>query len=230
MMRTNPYPGVFVVLEGMDGNGKTTQVRTIVADFRARGIRIEGMQEPWFGGNVTAEDRRLKAAIEGTLSEAEQPSFEEIQRLFIGNRQRHLRERVVPFLSAAAEPVGIIVCDRYFFSTLAYWIATTGKPPDEIFRAHEAIPEFFLPDLTVIADLSVREALLRISGDASRASRHIFEQEERLERIRTAYLSLPEIFRKRNIAVNLHIVDGYGTPDEVFSRIRPLAEQAILKA
>lgn len=136
--------GLFIVLEGIDGAGTTTQGRRLVRRLRRRGLRATFTSEP-STGVVGRYIRRCLRARPG-------PSPERLALLFAADRLDHLERVIRPALRGGA----VVVCDRYVLSSLAYqgvegdaaWVRTLNA------RAPA-------PDLTVLLDVSPRVAARR---------------------------------------------------------------------
>ncbi|MBC8127583.1 MAG: dTMP kinase [Gloeobacteraceae cyanobacterium ES-bin-144] len=201
---TSPSPitkhrGLLIVLEGIDGTGKSTQVRRLGEWFVSQGREVvlscEPTDGPW--------GRKLReSAATGRLSPQDELQF------FINDRRQHVEEKIAPALAAGK----VVILDRYFFSTMAYQGAR-GFDPLEIRRMNEAFAP--IPDVLLILDLDVETAHQRIGhrGDSTNE----FEKKESLTRCREIFLSL----REEPFA---HIIDSNGDLDDVSDRIRRIVE------
>ena len=204
--------GKFIVAEGLDGSGKTEQVRLLTEDLRRRGIDIIPTQEHWRGdilGQVIHKIVELK-------EEVVEPSA--VQLTFIGNRLNHTSSFIEPLLRKGRN----VVSDRYLESNLAY----AGETDREILimLTEEFIrsKKILRPDLSILIDVPVDKIMDRLElrrrmmvgiGD-SKAESSIFEKKPKLLRVRDNYL---ERFNKGD--ENMIIVDGSGTREEVHSRV-----------
>jgi len=164
--------GLFIVLEGIDGTGKSTQAKRLGDWFRERGRDVVLSREPTDGpwGKKLRE-----SASTGRLSPEDELEY------FLKDRQQHVNEVIQPALDAGK----VVILDRYYFSTMAYQGAR-GFDPAEIRTRNEAFaPE---PDLLLILDLDVDTAHQRIGhrGDSTNE----FEKHESLTRCRDIFLSL----------------------------------------
>ena len=192
-------PGHLIVLEGIDGTGKSTQAKRLAAWFQSRGRDVVLSREPTDG----PWGRKLReSAATGRLSP------EDELECFLKDRRQHVAELIQPALAAGK----IVILDRYYFSTMAYQGAR-GFDPDEIRRRNEEFaPQ---PDLLVILDLHVDTALDRIGARGDTANE--FEKREALQRCREIFLSLQhEPFAR--------IVDSNGSLDEVAAHLRHISE------
>ena len=167
-----PYPGFLVVLEGIDGAGKSTQARTLGERLTARGQRVVLSREPTMGqwGKLLRE-----SAQTGRLS------IEEEVELFLKDRREHVNELILPRLREGC----VVIVDRYYFSTAAYQGARGLDPQELIRRNEEFAPE---PDLLVLFDLPVEDGLSRVRARGDKADH--FEQVEALRRVREIFLSI----------------------------------------
>lgn len=195
--------GKFIVLEGIDGSGKGT-VGKMLASYlydRAKSTHLFLTREPY--------DSPFLAEIRKLLKETSDPkaNARQLAELFVKDRQIHsgVIERHV------AEGTHVI-CDRYKHSTLVFQQAQ-GLSLDELIKMHEGV---LTPDLTIILDVPEDVALKRILGDSKRTHLEVFERSEFLKKLRGLYLALPGQLPSERIVV----VDGDGTPEAVFARVR----------
>lgn len=164
--------GLFIVIEGIDGTGKSTQAKRLAEWFRARGREVVLSREPTDGpwGKKLRE-----SATMGRLSP------EEELECFLNDRREHVEMTIKPALADGK----VVILDRYYFSTMAYQGAR-GFDPIEIRRRNEAFaPQ---PDLLLILDLSVDSAHERIGSRGDTANE--FEQRDTLTRCREIFHSL----------------------------------------
>lgn len=180
--------GKFIVFEGTDGSGKSTQMKQLGKFLSGKGIECILTHEPTdapFGA-------MLRACLTGRIEADERA----IAALFAADRLDHITNTVNGIQKHLDEGITVL-CDRYYFSSLAYngglvsadWVAQLNAPAMQLLRA----------DLTVFIDLSPEESMKRISrrGETER-----YESLETLCRVRDAYFAAFERFGKEeNIAV-----------------------------
>jgi len=159
--------GTLVAFEGLDGCGKTTQLRALVRDLRAAGHEVAATREPTDGPS----GRRIREIARS----GEPVSAQEELRLFFEDRRSHVREVIAPALAAGR----VVVTDRYFLSTVAYQGAR-GLDWEEILRRSEA--EFPVPDLVLLLDVTPRTGLARVRARGA-ALDAAFEEPARLARV-----------------------------------------------
>lgn len=186
--------GFLIVLEGIDGTGKSSQAAHLKKWFEDCGHKVVASREPTDGpwGKKLRESAML-----GRMTAEEELDY------FLKDRKQHVDELIEPSLAAGK----IVILDRYYFSTMAYQGAR-GFDPLEIRRRNEEFaPQ---PDLLVILDLPVEDAHQRIGvrGDATNE----FEKREALQTCREIFLSL----RNEPFAV---VIDSHASCDEVAQKI-----------
>ena len=197
--------GFIVAFEGIDGSGKTTHSRLLAEWLVEKGHEVlvehEPTQGPW--------GRKLReSGSSGRLSPQQELDY------FIEDRKQHVTEVILPAVSSGKN----VVLDRYYFSNMAYQ-GTRGLDIDEIRRINEEFAP--KPDLLLILDIEVDEALARIGARGDIANE--FEKKENLERCREIFLSLAkESF--------VEIIPTKTSSDEVESEIRRIVEKRLLKA
>lgn len=186
--------GILIVLEGIDGTGKSTQAKRLGEWFTSQGREVVLSREPT-AGPWGAKVR--ESAATGRLSPEDELQY------FLNDRRQHVEELIAPSLTAGK----VVILDRYYFSTMAYQGAR-GFDPNEIRLKNEAFAP--VPDLLFIMDLDVDNALARIGARGDIANE--FEKRENLERCREIFLSLKD-------EPFVRVIDSSGTLDEVAGRI-----------
>lgn len=192
-----PPTGLFIVIEGIDGTGKSTQARSLGEWFESQGREVVLSREPTDGPWGT----KLRNSANSRLSPADELQF------FLNDRQQHVQELISPALAAGK----VVILDRYYFSTMAYQGAR-GFDPQEIREKNEAFAP--IPHLLLILDLDVDAALKRIGARGDIANE--FEKRDNLERCREIFLSLKnEPF--------VRVIDSNGGMEQVAEKVRNAA-------
>ena len=158
--------GLLIVLEGIDGSGKTTQARSLLRRLRSRGWEAVFFREPSRG--KWGREIKRKAAKAGSLTPSEELD------LFVKDRRENVEKNLKPALREGK----VVVLDRYYFSTIAYQGAK-GIDPRRIRRMNEAFA--VKPDLVIILDIAAGEGLARLAGRKTRDE--LFEREDYLARV-----------------------------------------------
>ncbi len=212
-MNTRNYikKGRFITLEGIEGVGKSTQAVRLGAWLESRGIPVLVTREP--GGTTIAEDIRglLKRAPQGSI-----PAPCELLLIFAA-RQAHAARVLRP----ALETGHWVICDRFVDASYAYQGGGRGLPKSRIAELESWLVPDLRPDLTLLLDLPVPNALARLSG---RGTRDRFEQEAAtfFMRVRNAYLTRAEAEPER-----IHCIDANADIDAVEAQCRAPVEALI---
>jgi len=176
--------GPFITLEGIDGSGKSTQLRLLVRHLRRRGLPVRATREP--GGTHLGE--HIRGILLASSSEALTPLAE--LSLMYGARAQHLEEVVRPAIAKGH----IVVSDRYNTASLAYQGYGRKLGVDVVRALDRVVCGKTQPDLTIVLDLSPRQALARARGRELRRNsrRGRFEREGLRfhERVRAGYLAI----------------------------------------
>ncbi len=194
--------GRFIVVEGAEGVGKSTQAARLVAFLHTRGIAAELTREP--GGTVVGEGIR-----ELVLASGEIPRETELL-LIVAARAAFVRQRVEPALSAGTW----VVSDRYDLSTFAYQGHGRGIELDWIDRVNRYATAGLTPDLQLVLDLPVRDGMARLEDQDRALDRIESETLGFLGRVRQGYVELAGSLE------GVELVSASGGPDEVEARIR----------
>jgi dTMP kinase len=201
---SSPEAARFIVLEGGDGAGKTTQVALLTSWFDAIGLPHVATREP--GGTAVGE--AIRSVVLGRR-DLEMPAESELF-LILAARAAFVRDVVRP----ALERGETVLADRFSLSTLAYQGYGRGLDLPQVRDAIDIATGGLEPDLYIVLDLPGDEGEERQRRDGVEADR--IEQEGRSFRdvVREGYLALSEA------EPAVEIVDARGTPEEVHMRIR----------
>lgn len=186
--------GTFITFEGIDGSGKSTQLRLLENFLKQAGCEVLLTREP--GG--TPVGNRLRAALLDAHEEVD-PLTELL--VFAADRAQHVRRVLRPALAAGQ----IVFSDRYADATRAYQGAGRGFSPELIAEIIQLATEGLKPDLTVLFDLSIEDSTARTQrrGNGShRGDRLDAENDDFHRRVRDAYLLLAKTEPERIKIVN----------------------------
>ncbi len=186
---------MFITLEGIEGSGKTTQVRHIVEFLQSKGHACVATREP--GG--TRIGKQIRALLLDPESSDMDPMTELL--LYTADRAQHVQQCVLPLLSAGKA----VLCDRYYDATVVYQGYARGLDIGLIRGLHKLILKDLKPDITILLDLPPEEGLARAWKQINSGTRTDIEsrfEKETLafhEKVRSGYLELarlePERFR-----------------------------------
>jgi dTMP kinase len=189
-VRQKDYPGTFIVVEGADGAGTTTQSKKLAEELGAYWT-----YEP--AGNKVGEK------VDEMIS-SDDYSPQAIALAFAADRMVHLEEEVVPRL----ENGETVVCDRYYHSSLVYQ-PVLGADFDWV---RELNREALIPDKTVVLDVSADVGMSRV--DERGPDGNIFENLSFQEKVVVRYREL-----ESRLDEDVSVVDATGTREEVFSSL-----------
>lgn len=195
-IEVNPYPGLFIDIEGIDGSGATTQTQRVAKELRRKGLKVEITKEPTQGP--------IGSLIRMALTNRFIVDRSTLQVLFVADRLDHLETWIIPRLKEGVS----IVTDRYLWSTLAYALV---EDRDYLYRAHQH-PKMFLPDLTIFLKIPPNIAVGRI--EKSRFSYELFEDEGSLDETWGQYEEIADYFPE-----GVRIVNGMNPRESVTARI-----------
>ncbi len=196
--KRNPYKGLYVVLEGIDGSGKTTQVEELVRHFKQQGREVVRTREPRKDGSMIGE---LVQKILHGKTKIPPVAF---QYLFSADREMHHAELVVPALNDGK----MVISDRCFWSAIPYGLLDKKSGLDEntieyMLTAQSILSmyhQFIVPDVTVYLDISLGEAVQRINKSGGK--REIYEERGKLEKIIKGYKWLLNEFPKEFVVID----------------------------
>jgi dTMP kinase len=198
--------GKFITFEGIDGSGKSTQVRLLAGDLRVKGFDVLTTLEP--GG--TPLGRRLREAFLET-EESVAPIAELL--LFAADRAQHVEFLVKPALAEGK----IVISDRYADATAAYQGAGRGFDEKIINQVIKIATGGLKPDLTVFFDIPIEKAILRTNSrtaDETIKNRMDSETADFYERVRNAYLKIAEREPKR-----FRIIEASSSIEDIHKKV-----------
>jgi len=205
--------GLFITFEGVDGSGKTTQIRKLRDSLETQGIAVDLIREP--GGTAIGEQIRNLLLDK---SNGEMSSETELL-LYEAARSQIVRERILPSLKAGR----VVICDRFFDSTTAYQGYGRGLDLGDIERLNRWATGGLEPDLTFFLDLPVKDAMRRMEGRLIDSDRLEEEGYEFLSRVRDGYL---EILARNSRMV---LLDATTPIDSIYKQIQSKVWEVINK-
>ncbi len=207
--------GKFITFEGIEGSGKTTQLRLLADHLAGRGVDCARTKQP--GGTVIgAEIRKILL----------NPSHHEMApiceaMLYLADRAQHHAELILPALTGGRW----VLCDRYHDSTRAYQGAARGVSGDELERMFALATGSFEPDLTILLDLDpaagLARALRRNDEHGLAAAEGRFENERLAfhQAVRRSFLRLADRQQSRFL-----VVEASREPGAIAAEIRDAIE------
>ena len=194
--------GRFIVFEGIDGAGKTTQIERLAERLRAEGRRVAITAEP----TTSVTGKMLREALSGR----DPRTASEMAALFVLDRINHnVGEGGIEQLLADGVDV---ICDRYYYSSLAYQGSQTDF--EWVKAMNLNCPEIRRPDICIFLDLEPGESLRRIRSNRASDAIEIYETEEILGAVRDTFLAVLD-----TIGDKVAVIDAAHSIDEVADRV-----------
>jgi len=205
----NMSKGLFVVLEGIDGAGTTTQSDRLANALQQQGMKVHVTREPSEGPvgmmlRQILKGRMVTPGIEGPGT----PSWQTMALLFAADRLDHLEAEVNPHLDQGIS----VICDRYYHSSLAYQSVTGGQNPEMMEWIKQINSQARRPDLSIILDVHPETAYERRKD---RRLKEIYEEEGLQKKLSAFYRKIEKHFPKELI---VHI-DANDALDSVANKI-----------
>ncbi len=194
--------GKFIVIEGIDGSGKTTLVRRLVDKI--------GNAVPTFEPTNGQIGSILRSGSLGNVP----PAAEAL--LFAADRAIHTEE-----IKKILDSGRWVICDRYLGSTVAYQSAALGEEADTDWLLDIQKRSVIRPDATFLLDLDPEVSMGRVGSRGEELSR--FEKTDYLKKVRSAYLELAK-------TLDYHIIDAEQGPDTVYGAVLEILEKKGLYA
>lgn len=196
-MRKNSYPGKFIVFEGLDGSGQSTQAGLLRNFLVKKGYQVVLTKEPTLDSTAGKKIRQI-------LDEKIKEDPAELQKLFAQDREEHLKNVIIP----ALEKGEIVISDRYFYSTFAFGYSD-GLNLDWLIKLNG---NFLTPDITFVLKVAPKICVERIEKRGK--VKTLFEKELKLAKVWEGYEKLSKIFKE------IKIIDGEKSIPEVFEDVK----------
>ncbi|MEK7664489.1 MAG: dTMP kinase [Patescibacteria group bacterium] len=196
--------GGFIVIEGLDGSGKSAQVELLVNFLKENGKEVILTKEPTMDSGAGRKIRQVlkKEIIMEPL---------ELQKLYVQDRKEHLDNKIIPALKQGK----FVVSSRYAFSTFAYGFSE-GLNFNLLIDLNK---NFLLPDITFVINVSPESCIKRIEGRGE--DKEYFEEKGKLEKVNEIYKKMPVIFE------NVIMINGEQTIREVFEEVKKIVKNKI---
>ncbi len=196
-LRRNPYKGLYIAIEGIDGSGKSTQIKALSDQLKTASIPVVTIHEPndnTYIGNLIRNTLNAKVALPSRA----------FQSLFSADRALNHASLTEP----ALEKGNIVLSHRSNWTTIPYGIEDIDSSFTVASAYHIGVAngllsyyhQFIIPDMTFYLDVSLETVMKRML--LMKKERDIYEQEKKLKRVLNGYHSLLQKFPKEFIVIN----------------------------
>ena len=199
--------GLFIVFEGIDGSGKDCHINRLYEKLTGLGYDVIKTAEPWIS---EAGKRMRKLALEGRKD----ISPREEARFYLEDRREHTGKIINPALSKGQ----IVLCGRYYYSTMAYQGAL-GADPEEIRRENESVVP--IPDLVIMLRVDIEENMRRIFKRSKQIAKG-YEKQDYLSKVGGILYNINAPYIKQIETSG----DVEETAAKVYSTVKPYLENS----
>ena len=200
---------IFITFEGIEGSGKSTQIKKLLNWFKEKGLKAIAVREP--GGTEAGE--RIREIILSKWKEKFPPVAELF--LFCASRAFLVENLIKPALSEKT----IVVCDRYFDSTIAYQGFGRGIDLDLVKKVSLVSTLGVFPDITFLIDVPPEVSLKRLGNKKDRIES---EDIEFHKRVRNGFLEIATQEKERFV-----VIDGTKSPEEIHLEVVKCVEEKL---
>lgn len=194
--------GKFIVFEGLDGSGQSTQIALLEKYLKSKNFSVYVTAEPT--NNI------IGGLIRGFLTHQWTLSNTGKQLLYCADRAHHLEAEVAPALSEG----NTVISSRYYFSTIAF-----GSLNNDVKWLETLNEKFPQPDLTFFIKVSPKECMRRISG--SRFRKEFFEKEQILKKVFKVFVKISKNKKYKNFCT----INGEQSIEKVFRDIAKIIDK-----
>ncbi len=194
---------LFIAFEGIDGSGKSTQVKLLTQKLEAAGLNVHTTCEP--------TDGPIGKIIRDIFSHKMEADHRTIAGLFVADRLDHLLNKTNGILKKLEEGYTVIT-DRYYFSSYAYQSPHVDQ--DWVIKANSLSAKLRRPDLNIFIDISPELSIDRLNK--GRESIELYETLENLQNVRNKYFEIMELLKAEEKVL---IVDGNREPEIISNEI-----------
>ena len=203
-MKKNIYQGKFIVFEGLDGSGLSTQAKLLKEYLENRGIKTVLTKEPTKNSSIASK-------IHQVLSHQIEIDSLQLQKLFAQDRREHLENLIIPSLKEGK----FVISDRYFFSSFAFG----SEKEEDLEKIIELNKDFLMPDLVLLLKVRPKVCIERIKKRGEEIK--LFEKEEKLEKVWKNYQKLVDMFDV------IKVIDGEQEIDKVQREVVGIVDKMI---
>ena len=198
---SHPHPPLFIVFDGMDGTGKTTQMRLLCERLNSLGMETVLTAEP----STSPDGQALRRALSGR----EPANNSRMAALFLLDRIGHNVE-IEDWLDQGKT----VISDRYYYASMAY--QGQGDNFEWVARMNLDCPHIRKPDGAILLDMNPEDSMARIHANRTTDEMEIYETVAQQEKIRARFAKVTEYLKDRDLIIT---VNAAGTMEEVAERV-----------
>lgn len=202
-MKNNRKKGLFIVFEGLDGSGQTTQIGLLERYLKMKGKKVHVTSEP--------SNSMIGGLIRALLTKYWKLSNTGMQLLYCADRAHHLETEIYPALAKG----NVVICSRYFFSTIAF-----GSLDNNVRWLEDLNENFPQPDITFFIKVTPNECMKRINN---RFRKEYFEKESKMKKVFKTYLKISRDKKYKNFFT----INGEQSMDKVSQDIIKIIDKFI---
>ncbi|MES1214862.1 MAG: dTMP kinase [Bacteroidota bacterium] len=193
----------FIAFEGIDGSGKSTQVKLLSEKLAQSGLKVYSTFEP--------TDSPIGSMIRSIFRGQMEADHKTIAALYLADRLNHLSNKANGLLKKMEEGFTVIT-DRYYFSSYAYHGAHMSL--DWVIKANSLCADLLRPDLTIFIDLPPEISVQRLHSDRSMIE--LYEDLDNLKKVREKYFESFDMLKQEE---KIFITNGNRSSDDIFTDI-----------
>ncbi len=206
---------IFITFEGPEGSGKSTQIKVLQAYLIKSGFSVVKTREP--GGSVIAE--KIRRILLDPKSRAMAPETELL--LYLASRAQHVKDKIRPALKEGK----IVICDRFFDSTLAYQGYARGFSGKLLTSFNNFATGGLKPDLTLYFDLDIKLGLKRAQKRTGKKDRLEAENKAFHEKVRKGYLTIAKMEPGR-----VKLINALSSIEEIAGKVAMYVDRKLKNA
>ncbi len=203
-MRKNIYQGKFIVFEGLDGSGLSTQAKLLKEYLENKRIKTVLTKEPTKNSSIASK-------IHQALGHRIKVDPLQLQELFAQDRREHLENLIIPSLKEGK----FVISDRYFFSSFAFG----SEKEEDLEKIIELNKDFLMPDLVLLLKVRPKVCIERIKKRGEEIK--LFEKEKKLKKVWINYQKLSDMF---NV---IRIIDGERKVEDVYQEVIKIVDKIL---
>jgi dTMP kinase len=202
--------GLFITFEGLDGSGKTTQIKLLYDYLKERGLDVITAVEP--GG--TEIGRKIRKIL--LDKDNHEMSYKTETFLFLASRAELVSKVISPALSKGR----IVICDRFFDSTIVYQGIARGLGIDRILDMSLWATGGIAPDITFLLSVKADKGKKRMDRASKERDRMELEKDNFRKNVYQGYLSIAKRYKDRFV-----VIDGEKDIEEIFGEVKRRVEK-----